>query len=138
MVSKTSQLTRVFRRKRVMDMRSIEDALDGRSRRSIFRDLSTIGYLASYTHTGRYYTLDPIPEFDEHGLWFFQGVGFSKKGTLKRTVVDLVHGAEAGRRHDELELIVRIRVHNTLLILVRDMAISRERVEGAYLYVVTV
>jgi hypothetical protein len=135
MSSKTNQLARIFRRKRVMDMRGFEDALGGRSRRSIFRDLATMGYLSSYTHMGRYYTLAHIPEFDEHGLWFFQGVGFSKKGTLKRTVAGLVLSAEAGRRHDELELMVRIRVHNTLLVLVREGVISRERVEGAYLYV---
>jgi hypothetical protein len=102
---------------------------------SVFRRLSTVGYLSSYTHTGRYYTLAHIPEFDEHGLWFFQGVGFSKAGTLKSTVVALVQGSEAGKRHDELTDLLRIRVHNTLLILVRDGAIGRERISGAYLYV---
>lgn len=135
MASKTNQLARVFRRKRVMDMRLIEDTLGGRSRRSIFRDLAALGYLSSYTHTGRYYTLAHIPEFDAHGLWFFQGIGFSKAGTLKSTVVALVHDAEAGRRHDELMDLLRIRVHNTLLILVRDGDVSRERIAGAYLYV---
>jgi hypothetical protein len=74
-----------------MDMNTLLNALDGRSRRSVFRDLTTIGYLSSYTHTGRYYTLVHIPEFDEHGLWFFQGVGFSKAGTLKSTITELVH-----------------------------------------------
>lgn len=135
MASKTNRLARVFRRKRVMDMSSIESTLGGRSRRSIFRDLAAIGYLSSYTHTGQYYTLAYIPEFDAHGLWFFQGIGFSKAGTLKTTVVALVHDAEAGRRHDELMDLLRIRVHNTLLILVRDGTICRERIAGAYLYV---
>ena len=135
MASKSSSLARVFGRKRVIDIRSLEEALGGRSRRSIFRDLSGLGYLSSYTHTGRYYTLAHIPEFDEHGLWFFKGIGFSKAGTLKSTVVALVHDAEAGRKHDELEFLLRIRVHNTLLILVRDGAVGRERIEGAYLYV---
>ena len=136
MASKASQLARIFKRRRVMDFGSIDDALGGRSRRSIFRDLATIGYLSScYTHTGRYYTLTHIPSFDEHGLWIFHGVGFSKAGTLKSTVVALIQGAESGWRHTELESILRIRVHNTLLILVRDGTISRERVEGAYLYV---
>lgn len=135
MASKASQLARIFRRKRVMDMSSLVDVVGGRSRRSVFRDLAAIGYLSSYTHTGRYYTLAHIPEFDEHGVWFFQGVGFSKVGTLKSTVAALVHAAEAGRRHDELEIIVRIRVHNTLLILVRDSSIGRKRIAGTYLYV---
>jgi hypothetical protein len=109
--------------------------IDTHSRMSVFRRLREIGYLSSYTHTGRYYTLAHIPEFDEHGLWFFQGIGFSKAGTLKSAVVALVQDAEAGRKHDELELLLRIRVHNTLLILVRDGTICRERIAGAYLYV---
>ena len=135
MAGRKSQMPRLFQRKRVMDMKTLVKALDGRSRRSIFRDLTSNGYLSSYTHTGRYYTLAHIPDFDEHGLWFFQGVGFSKAGTLKSTVTELVHRSEAGRRHEELESLLRIRVHNTLLILVRDGSIGRERIEKAYLYV---
>jgi len=119
----------------VVDMRSLEEALGGRSRRSIFRDLTAVGYLSSYTHMGRYYTLSHIPRFDEHGLWFFQGVGFSKAGTLKSTAAALIDSSEAGRRHEELLELLRIRVHNTLLILVRDGAVGRERIKGAYLYV---
>lgn len=135
MASKCSSLARVFGRKRVLDIKSLEEALGGRSRRSIFRDLSALGYLSSYTHTGRYYTLSHIPRFDEHGLWFFQGVGFSKAGTLKTTAAALIHSSEAGHRHEELLDLLRIRVHNTLLILAQDGAIGRERIEGAYLYV---
>ena len=128
-------LERHFRRTRAADLDALFRVLDTHSRMSVFRRLREIGYLSSYTHTGRYYTLAHIPEFDAHGLWFFQGIGFSKAGTLKRTVVALIQSSEAGRRHEELEVLVRIRVHNTLLILVRDGAISRERVAGAYLYV---
>jgi hypothetical protein len=135
MASKSSSMARVFRRKRVIDMRSLEEALGGRSRRSIFRDLSAVGYLSSYTHTGRYYTLSHIPRFDEHGLWFFQGVGFSKAGTLKSTAAALINSSEAGWWHEELLDLLRIRVHNTLLILVRDGDVGRERIAGAYLYV---
>jgi hypothetical protein len=29
-----------------------------RSRRSLFRDLTALGYLSSYTHTGRYSSVD--------------------------------------------------------------------------------
>ena len=128
-------LKRYFRRAKVAELDSLFRVLDTRSRMSVFRRLRAIGYLSSYTHTGRYYTLAHIPKYDEHGLWVFQGIGFSTAGTLKNTVVALVHEAEAGRRHTELENILRIRVHNTLLILVRDGAIGRERIEGAYLYV---
>jgi hypothetical protein len=120
-----------------MDISALRDALGGRSRRSIFRDLASIGYFSSYTHTGRYYTLAHIPEFDEHDLWFFQDIGFARAGTLIRTLVVLTHEADAGKTHMELEQQLRLRVHNTLLALVKEERIGRERIEGAYLYLST-
>jgi len=51
---------------------------------SVFRRLSALGYLSSFNHDGRYYTLDDIPDFDINGLWHFQGVFFSKRRLLGR------------------------------------------------------
>ncbi len=131
----TRRLGQLLRRKQALDFASIEAASGGRSRRSLFRDLSTLGYLTSYTHGGGYYTLTETPQFDEHGLWFFQGVGFSRAESLKATLVERVDLAEAGHTHRELEALLHIRVHNTLLGLVRDQRIDRERIEKLYVYV---
>lgn len=128
----TKALVRYFRRARISELEGLCRVLETGSRMSVFRRLTEQGYLSSYTHTGKFYTLLEIPLFDENGLWFFQSVGFSKAGTLKQTIVDLVHGAEAGRRQKELEGLLRIRVHNTLLVLVKS---GRIGIEGAYLYV---
>lgn len=116
-------------------MEALRDATGGRSRRSIFRDLAVLLYLSSYTHVGRYYTLTDIPQYDEHGLWFHQGIGFSRFGTLKATVVELVNTATAGHTHKELESLLRVRVYNTLLGLVRAGRIGRESIYKRYLYV---
>ena len=135
-MNKTAKkLARLFRRKRVMDMEALRDATGGRSRRSIFRDLAVLLYLSSYTHVGRYYTLNDIPQYDDHGLWFHQGIGFSRFGTLKATVVELVDTATAGYTHKELESLLRVKVHNTLLGLVRAGRIGRESIYKRYLYV---
>jgi len=91
--------------------------------------------LTSYTHTGRYYTLAGFPRFDEHGLWLYQGIGFSRVGTLKETLVNLVHGAKAGHTHHDLEALLHIRVHNTLFGLLRDKRIGRKLIEKLYVYV---
>ena len=93
------QLRSLFQKTRAMDMPSIETAMGGRSMRSLYRDLSALGYLSSFTHKGRFYTLAGIPDFDEHGLWFHEGIGFSRAGTLIETVVRLVEASEAGRTH---------------------------------------
>jgi hypothetical protein len=128
-------LKRQFRRFCLVDLNALYETLKTRSRMSVFRRLLQLGYLTSFTHRGRYYTMSDIPQFDQYGLWFHQGVGFSRVGTLKSTIVKLIEDSVAGLTHRELELLVRIRVHNSLLALVRDKRIGRERVEGAFLYV---
>jgi hypothetical protein len=101
---------------------------------SVFRRLSPIGYLTSYSHAGRYYTLRDIPAFDEEGLWHHQGVSFSRHGSLKKTVEHIVSDAESGRTHSELKLSLRVRVHNTLLDLVEEERIGRVELDRYFLY----
>lgn len=129
------RLSAMFRRNPVLDMDALEQALPGRSRRSLYRDLSGLGYLASYSHAGRYYTLRERAPFDEEGLWIHQGIGFSIHGTLKETSCHLVEEAEGGRTHRELAEQLHVRVHNTLLALVEECRIRRESVGPTYLYV---
>lgn len=100
-----------------------------------FRRLSELDYLSSYSHMGRYYTLPDIPQFDADGLWLHVGVGFSRHGTLKDTVPALVDRSESGVLHRELQRRLQVRVHNTLLDLVRAKRLTRERIGDEYLYV---
>jgi hypothetical protein len=132
--SPSQALDRVFRRHSVVDLGVLFDALGTRSRMTVFRRLKDRGYLSSFSHAGRYYTLEDIPRFDEHGLWFFQGIGFSRLGTLKKTVALAVSSSEAGRTHGELEAILKLRVHNTLLDLERRGCVSREAMGRLSLY----
>ena len=132
------QLSGLFRTTPVMRMSDIERTVAGRSRRSLFRDLTSLGYLSSYTHTGRYYTLSSVPDFDVDGLWRYQGIGFSRDGTLKATVRRLVDTSEAGRTQRELQLRLGVRAHNPLLDLVESKQLGREPIEGEYVYVAAV
>ena len=129
------QLRGLFRTTPVMLMSDLERTVAGRSRRSLFRDLSALGYLSSYTHTGRYYTLRAVPDFDADGLWRYQGIGFSRDGTLKATVRRLVDTSEAGRTQRELQRRLGVRVHNPLLELVERKQLGREPIESEYVYV---
>lgn len=56
----------------------------------------------SYNHNGRYYTLPEIADFDDNGLWRYQGVFFSKHGNLKQTLVHLVTHSAQGLSGAEL------------------------------------
>jgi hypothetical protein len=128
-------LTRLFQRQSIADLATLSDALETSSRMSVFRRLSALGYLSSYSHDGRFYTLRDIPPFDQDGLWRYQGVCFSRDGSLKATVERLVEQSDAGRTHSELHVRLQVRVHNTLLDLVDGRRIGREPLRGLYLYV---
>ena len=128
-------LTALFRSRPVAELETLFSTLETKSRMSVFRRLSAMGYLASYTHAGRFYTLRSLPAFDRDGLWCHQGVCFSRHGSLKSTIPFIVENADAGRTQHELQVRLRIRVHNTLLDLVREKRIRRETWAAQYLYV---
>jgi len=119
-------LRRLFRKTPVVELNALYRTLETSSRMSVFRRMKEAGYLSSYTHAGRFYTLRDIPQFDAFGLWRHGEVGFSRAGTLKAAVLEAVEQAPAGRTHGELHELLRVRVFNTLLELVRAEKIRRE------------
>ena len=128
-------LRKLVKKRSVFDLDALFDALGTRSRMTVFRRLQQVGYLSSFTHGGRFYTLENIPQFDEFGLWFHRDIGFSQAGTLKETVVLQVEKTPEGRTHEELQHLLRVRAHNTLLKLLRQGRIGRERLQDVYLYI---
>ncbi len=129
------RLRKLVRKRRVVKLRDLYDVLGTLSRMTAFRRLRQVGYRTSYTHRGRHYTLADIPDFDEWGLWFHGKIGFSRAGTLKETAAGQVEDTPGGRTHAELSQLLRVRVHNTLLDLVRTGRIGREPYRGKLLYV---
>ena len=125
----------LFARKPLATLDDLRAALGTGSRTTVFRAVSRVGYRTSFSHAGRYYTLERIPKFDARGLWFHRDVGFSSHGTLRATVVVLVERSDAGYTHGELQVELKLRLHDTLRSLVEDELIGRERVEDVYLYV---
>jgi len=123
--------------RRVVEMRDLFEVVQSTSRMTVFRRLSGISYLCSYSHAGRYYTHKDIARFNIDGLWFYDSIGFSQNGSLKKTVTFLVHSSDVGRFHWDLERQLRVRVHNVLLDLVKSGQIDRMKFAGQYLYLST-
>jgi hypothetical protein len=128
-------LAHLFARNPVVNLEKLQGALGTASRTTVFRALSEVGYFTSYSHAGRFYTLQHIPDFNEDGIWAHEGVLFSKHRTLRATLVHLVEEAEAGQTHPELETRVHLRVYDTLHDLVGAHLIGRVEIERLYLYV---
>jgi hypothetical protein len=101
---------------------------------TVFRKLKTMGYHTSYSHGGRYYTLEGVADFDERGLWNCGGVCFSRYGTLLSTAEALVGGSEAGYTVRELGSVLGVEVKGALLKLVREGRLFREKAGGVYVY----
>ncbi len=131
-------LRKYFCKNFIADINQLFHIFQTTSRMSVFRRLKLIGYITSFTDAGRYYTLDSLPTFDSSGLWFYKGVGFSKFGTLKATVIEIVHFSVSGITPNQMLHVLKIRVpntlHNALHGLVKEQQISRHRLEGLCLY----
>ena len=74
-----SQLTRLFQTHRILTLKQLQQSV-GRSRRTLFRDLSQLTSLSSYTHAGQYYTVESVAQFNTDGLWFFRAWDFLSTG----------------------------------------------------------
>lgn len=130
----TDKLARLFQEQKIATMEELKRALGTRVDVTVFRKLKQLPYRTSYSHRGRYYTLDTVAEFDEVGLWFYRSVCFSRRGNLLQTAEGLVEDAEAGYLASELQRLLRVGVKDPLLKLVRDRRLARQRISGAYLY----
>ena len=128
-------LVRLLREQKIATMDDLKQALGTAADATVFRKLDGLGYRTSYSHRGRYYTLDEVARFDELGLWSFRQIFFSRFGTLVATAEALVSSAEAGYDAAELETVVNVEVKAALLSLVRSRRLAREQVSGRYVYV---
>ncbi len=128
------KLENFIKSRRVVEMRDLFEVVQSTSRMTVFRRLSGVEYLCSYTHAGRYYTLFDIARFDSDGIWFYDDIGFSQNGSLRKTVTYLVDNGDGGKFHSDLQRQLRVRVHNVLLDLVRSKQIKRTKFEGQFLY----
>ncbi len=131
----TDRLRETFQTAQVLTMGAIRDALASPTRMTVFRKLTALGYRASYSHAGRYYTLNEIADYDALGLWSFGAVHFSKHGSLLDTIERLVGSCQEGYFALELQEMVHVRVHNALAQLHKDGRVQREQIGSGFLYV---
>lgn len=101
---------------------------------SVRRFLVEVGYYSSFTHNGGWYTLRTIPRFDGDGLWFHGDVGFSRMGSLTRTLVDLTTRSAAGLSAEQLGAKLQCRCHSVLVQLCRQGRLQRQKIGHSHLY----
>ena len=127
-------LKHFFDRHKVVTLDQLRQAMDNPARCTVFRKLGDLQYLSSYSHRGKYYTLNSIARFSEQGLWSFGPVWFSRFGNLLQTAEAFVHGSDAGYSAAELKDILQVKTKHALTQLVREARLSRESFEAVYVY----
>lgn len=128
------RLRRLLLDQEVATMPELKEALGTDVDMTVFRKLRELAYHSSYSHRGKYYTLDEIARFDALGLWSFRSVFFSKHGTLLRTCEILVNESDGGYATDELENVLHVSVKDPLRKLALENRIHREKVAGRFVH----
>ena len=127
-------LAKALRRSKIATMPDLNRALGTKVDVTVFRKLKQLAYRTSYSHRGSYYTLDETARFDANGLWSFRSVWFSRQGTLLDTAQTFVENSSAGHFVEELDHLLHVGTKEPLLRLVQQGRVTREPVEGLYLY----
>ncbi len=133
-VFNAQDLHRLLQQRTVCTFEQLAEALGTSSRMTVFRKLTELPYLTSYSHRGKYYTLRSSCEFDMIGLWSHRGIWFSADGTLLDTSQRFVQRAPAGYSASELDNALHVQTRQTLLHLVHKHLISRQRIGEVFIY----
>jgi len=133
-IRSTKVLLDLLKKKTVVELKDIRTSLGEVSSMTAFRYLKKIPYRRSYNHNGRYYCLHEPSRYDSLGFFYWKGMHFSIDGSLRSTVRRLVYESAAGFTHGELHELLKVRVHNTLLDLLRKKEIEREQLVRVYVY----
>ena len=126
-----------FSANKIATLDQLKEALGNPARATLFRKLTQLEYLSSYSHRGKFYTLFSIARFTKLGLWSYRSVWFSRFGNLLQTAQILVEQSEAGYSATELKDILHVKTKHALAQLVRCETLQRKKFDSIYIYLST-
>jgi len=129
-----NQLVNFFSEKVVLTIDDLKNVLKTESRMTVFRKMKQLSYKSSYSHCGKYYTLDSLAQYDKNGIWNYNKIFFSKYGTLKNCVLENIEKSRIGLTSSELGELLHIPVYNTVLGLYNSHIINRKQIGKEYIY----
>lgn len=129
----TQKLVSAFKRQKCWLIEPLAEEINY-SIPSARRFLANIGYYSSFTHNGRWYTLFSIPRFKQDGLWFHKKIGFSREGSLTRTLVRLTEQSPMGLTAEQIGEKLQCRCHTVLVKLYREGRLQRQKFGQSYVY----
>src|ERR1035437_2478985 len=131
---RADELRSLLLRNKIATLDELKQALGTSVNVTVFRKMKPLGYLSSYSHRGRYYTLREVARFDDDGLWSQADVWFSRFGTLLASAEAFVNRSPRGYFADELARVLHVEVQDALHQLTQQRRVTREMVSGLFLY----
>jgi hypothetical protein len=132
-VRSADRLAKLFARRKCWLLADLAKALDC-ALITVRRLLKEVGYFRSYTHNGKWYTLATTPRFDHDGIWRHRKIGFSKRGSLTKTIRYLIERSTAGLLAREIGDKLQHPCHAVLSILHKAGEIDRIKIGGEFRY----
>lgn len=133
-IYKARSLELHFQKHKIATISELKEVLGTSVDMTVYRKLSELSYKSSYSHSGKYYTLDKMVRYDNQGLWSYKSVMFSIYGSLLKTVKAFVNKSEEGYSAYELRDDIHVEVKEPLLKLIQREEIIREKISGVYIY----
>jgi hypothetical protein len=127
-------LEKQFEKQIILDMKSMKAIMGTDVDMTIYRILKQLNYVSSYSHAGKYYSINKLVKFDMQGLWHYNDIHFSNKGTLKKTILEFLGKSTNGYTAKELQELLRAFPHNILLALFQNNQIVREQIGNNFVY----
>jgi hypothetical protein len=122
-----------FRRRKIQTLGEVAQLIH-RTVHTARRKLKVWKTHHSYNQNGRYYTLPDVPEFDANGLWRWRGAFFSRYGTLRQTLIELVRRSAAGLNASEIGYLLGLDPRSFLSAFANDPQLMREKTQGCFVY----
>ncbi|MCP4671560.1 MAG: hypothetical protein GY857_09660 [Desulfobacula sp.] len=102
--------------------------------KTIRRDIKELNGISSYTHRGKYITLQNIPAFDRNGIWFYRNIGFTKYRNSLDLILNLINNSDKSYTKAELEDIMKIQISKQIQILLKQNKLHRVKLGAKYCY----
>lgn len=128
-----NSLLEMFEEQKVMMIREMATFLEC-SNRTVQRLVKQWRMYKSYNHNARFFTIEAIAQFDQHGLWRYRDIGFSRYGNLRQTVVSLIQRSPAGLTGKELGQLLGLSPRSFLSHFSRDTLLHREMIDNIFIY----
>jgi len=120
--------------KKIVTFKEICEYLNSTARMTIIRRLRDLSYITSYSHKGKYYTIESIAKFSEEGLWSYKSVYFSEFDTLINTCYHLINNSVSGYTAKDLQNKLHVDAKLSLIGLYKKDKLYREKYRGEYVY----